>query len=154
VPQSSPPHGFGRRVTDLIRLHLLNDPDQVGAIGEVAVVEGELWGLSLLTSLVRVLVEMIDTAGVEAAGAPLDAMHLVALLQKEFRQVAAVLPRDARDQGGFGRRRRHGWLREGVGAGVGWGPGRFASSLRFRTRPAACHQKLLTRQAHQLVLAK
>jgi len=39
-------------------------PDQVGAVGEVAVVESELWGLALLTPLVRVLVEVIDPAGV------------------------------------------------------------------------------------------
>jgi hypothetical protein len=90
-------------VVDLIRLHLLDDPDQVGAVGEIAVVEGEPGRLSLLTPLVRVLVEVIDPAGVEAARAPLDAVHLVALLQQQLRQVAAVLPRDASDQGGFGR---------------------------------------------------
>jgi len=48
---------LGAKVVDLIRLHLLDDPDQVGAVGEIAVVEGELGGLSLLTPLVRVLVE-------------------------------------------------------------------------------------------------
>jgi len=41
-------------VVDLIRLHLLDDPDQVGAVGEVAVVEGELGVLALLTPLMRV----------------------------------------------------------------------------------------------------
>jgi hypothetical protein len=55
---------LGAEVVDLIGLHLLDDPDQVGAVGEVAVVEGELWGLALLTPLVRVLVEVIDPAGV------------------------------------------------------------------------------------------
>jgi hypothetical protein len=35
---------LGAEVVDLIRLHLLDDADQVGAIGEIAVVEGELWG--------------------------------------------------------------------------------------------------------------
>ena len=65
--------------------------------------EGELWGLALLTPLVRVLVEVIDPAGVERGGAPLDPMHMVALLQEELREVAAVLPGDTGDQGGFGR---------------------------------------------------
>ena len=32
---------LGTEVVNLIRLHLLDDPDQVGAVGEVAVVEGE-----------------------------------------------------------------------------------------------------------------
>jgi hypothetical protein len=31
---------LGTEVVDLIRLHLLDDPDQVSAVGEVAVVEG------------------------------------------------------------------------------------------------------------------
>ena len=39
-------------------------PDQVGAVGEVAVVESELRGLTLRTRLVGVLIEMIDPAGV------------------------------------------------------------------------------------------
>ena len=50
----------------------------------------------------RILIEVIDPAGVETACAPLDAMHLVALLQQQLRQEAAVLPRDAGDQGSFG----------------------------------------------------
>ena len=82
---------MGTKVIDLIRPHLLDDPDQVGAVGEVAVVEGELRGLSLLTPLMRVLIEVIDPAGVEDARAAFDAVHLVALLQEELRQVAAVL---------------------------------------------------------------
>ncbi len=55
---------LGAKVVDLIRLHLLDDPDQVGAVGEVAVVEGELRGLALLTPLVRVLAEVVDPTGV------------------------------------------------------------------------------------------
>ena len=90
-------------VVDLIRLHLLDDPDQVGAVGEVAVMEHQA-----RVTLVGILVEVIDPAGVEAARAPLDAMHLIALLQQQLRQVAAVLPRDAGDQGGFGRGCGHG----------------------------------------------
>ncbi len=38
-----------------------------------------------------------------------------------------------------------------VGPGTSYWPAGFASCLRFRTRPAACHQKLLTRQAHHLL---
>ena len=33
---------LGTEVVDLIRLHLLNDPDQVDAVGEAAIVESEL----------------------------------------------------------------------------------------------------------------
>ena len=48
-----------------------------------------------------ILIEVIDPGGVEAAGSALDAMHGVALLQKQLRQVAAVLAGDAGDQGVF-----------------------------------------------------
>ena len=46
----------------------------------------------------RILVEVIDPGGVEAARPALDAMHGVALVQQKLRQVAAVLAGDAGDQ--------------------------------------------------------
>ena len=49
----------------------------------------------------RILVEVIDPGGVEAASPALDAMHGIALLQQQLRQVAAVLAGDACDQGMF-----------------------------------------------------
>ncbi len=48
---SQKPCGYG--------LHLLDNPDQVGAVGEVAVVEHEV-----RVALVRVLVEVVDPGGV------------------------------------------------------------------------------------------
>jgi hypothetical protein len=50
---------LGTEVVDLIGLHLLDDPDQVAAVGEVAVVQGEA-----RIALVGVLVEVIDPGGV------------------------------------------------------------------------------------------
>jgi hypothetical protein len=50
---------LGAEGVDLIRLHLLDDPDQVGAVGEVAVVEHQA-----RVALVRVLIEVIDPGGV------------------------------------------------------------------------------------------
>ena len=70
---------LGTKVVDLIRLNLLDDPDQVAAIGEVSVMQNQLWVL-----FVRVLIEVVDAAGVEAAGSALDAMHLVSLLQEQL----------------------------------------------------------------------
>ena len=89
---------LGPEVINLIRLHLLDDPDQVGAVGEVAVVKHQP-----RITFVGVLIEMIDPVGVEAARASFDPMHLIALLQQQLRQVTTVLPGDACDQGGFGR---------------------------------------------------
>ena len=39
----------------------------------------------------RVLVEVIDPAGVETACAPLYPMHLIALIQQQLSQVTAIL---------------------------------------------------------------
>ena len=83
-------------VVDLIGLHLLNDPLQVAAVAQVAVVQRQAW-----IQLVRILIEVINPGGVEAAGPALNAMHGVALLQQQLRQVAAVLAGDAGDQGVF-----------------------------------------------------
>jgi hypothetical protein len=47
------------------------------------------------------LVEVIDAAGVEAAGPPLDAVHRIALLQQQLGQIGAVLAGNAGDQGCF-----------------------------------------------------
>ena len=51
---------------------------------------------------------VIDPAGVEAARAPLNPMHHVALFQQELRQVAAVLSGYAGDKGGFRQMYMHG----------------------------------------------
>ena len=93
---------LGTEVVDLIRLNLLDNPDQVGAVCEVAVVKDQS-----RVALVRILIKVVNPTGVEAARAPLYAMNLVALLQQQLRQVAAVLTGDAGDQGGFGRECGH-----------------------------------------------
>ena len=92
---------LGAEVVDLIGLHLLDDPDQVGAVCEVAVVELQLGALALAAGLVGILIEVVDSLGVEAAGPALDAMHAVALFQQQLGQVGAILAGDAGDQGGF-----------------------------------------------------
>ena len=64
-------------VVDLIGLHLLNDSLQVAAVAQIAVVQRQAW-----IQLVRILIKVIDSGGVEAAGPALDAMHGVTLLQQ------------------------------------------------------------------------
>ena len=66
-------------IVDLVRLHFLDDADQRGGVGEVAVMQGEVEAL-----LVRIVIQMIDAIGVEQAGAPLYAMHLIALAEQQF----------------------------------------------------------------------
>ena len=51
---------LGRQVIDFVRLHLLHQADQVGGVGQVAVVQEKPHA-----GLVQVLVEMVDTPGIE-----------------------------------------------------------------------------------------
>ena len=83
---------LGTEVVDLIRLNLLNSTDQIGAVGEIAVMKSEPW-----VALMGVLVEVIDPAGVKRGSSPLDPVYLIALLQQEFSQITAVLPSNAGD---------------------------------------------------------
>jgi len=53
---------------DLCGLHLLDDADQVGTIREIAIVQVQMW-----IAFMRVLIEVVEAVGVEAAGASLDA---------------------------------------------------------------------------------
>ncbi|MCY1276833.1 hypothetical protein D9M70_255030 [compost metagenome] len=50
---------------------------------------------------VRVLVDMVNTLGIEGGGAALDAVDFVALFQQKFCEVGAVLACDAGDKGFF-----------------------------------------------------
>ena len=93
---------LGAEVVTFIRLHVLDDSDQVGAVGEVAVVEHQP-----RVAFVRVLIQVINSTGVEAARTPLDPMHLIALLQQKLREITTVLAGDASDQGDFGKKCGH-----------------------------------------------
>jgi len=84
-------------VVEFVRLHLLENADQVSGVGQVAVVQDEA-----SVGGVRILVEVIDALGVELRGAALDAVDGVALFQQEFGQVGAVLAGGAGDECGFG----------------------------------------------------
>jgi len=85
------------QVVDLVGLHLLHDADQVGAVRQVTVVQLEAPVVHM-----RVFVDVVHAIGVEQAGAALDAVHHVALVQQQLRQVGAVLAGDAGDECGLG----------------------------------------------------
>jgi hypothetical protein len=84
---------LGGQIVDLRRPHLLDDPDQAGAVGEVTVME-----LEADIGLVQVAVEVVDPSGVEGRGAPLDAVDFIALAQQQFGEIGAVLSGHAGDQ--------------------------------------------------------
>jgi hypothetical protein len=84
---------LGGEVIDLVRLHFLDDTDQVGGVRQVAVVQAQA-----RVFFVRVLVEVLDAPGVEGRRTPLHAMHHVALFEQQLGQVGAVLTGDAGDE--------------------------------------------------------
>src|SRR6476661_7801228 len=90
----------GAEVVNLIGLHFLNDANQVGGVGQVAVVVGQA-GV-----FVPVLIghEVVDTVGVEQRGAALDAVHVVTLFEQKLGEVGTVLAGDAGDEGNFHKR--------------------------------------------------
>jgi len=81
------------KVVDLVRLHLLHDTHQAGAVGHVTVMQDK-------TAIVdvRVLVEVVDAVSIEQRGAALDAVYHVALAEQKLGQVGAVLAGNAGDE--------------------------------------------------------
>ena len=87
---------LGGEIVDFVGQHLLDDAGQAGAVRHIAVVQDESPG-----RLMRVLVQVVDTVGVEKRCAPLHAMNLVALGQQKLGEVGAVLAGHAGNQGLF-----------------------------------------------------
>ena len=74
-------------IVDLVGLGFLHQADQVGGIGQVAIMQEEAHRL-----VVRVLIEMVHALGVEGGRAALDAMDVIALGQQQFGQKAPSWP--------------------------------------------------------------
>jgi len=66
----------GPQVVYFIRLHLLDDTDQVRAVGQIAIMENKP-----AARFMRVRIEMIDPVGIEKRGSPLYTMDLVSFFQ-------------------------------------------------------------------------
>jgi hypothetical protein len=67
-------------------MNLLDDPDQIGGIGQVAVMHEKTD-----VFLMRVPVEMIHPGGVERRGSAFDPVDFIAFFEKKFSQVGTVL---------------------------------------------------------------
>jgi hypothetical protein len=81
------------QIVDLGGTDLLHQPDQVGRICHVAVVQQERH-----VAGVRILVEMIDPLRIERGRTALDAVHGVTEAKQEFGEIGAILSGDACDQ--------------------------------------------------------
>lgn len=80
------------QVVDFVGFDFFKQSVEAGGIGEVSVMEDEP------VSDFRIIVEVVDPAGVEAARAPDDSVDLVAFLEKLLGEVGAVLSRDPGDE--------------------------------------------------------
>ena len=87
---------LGGQVVNFIRLDILDDADQVGGIGEIAVVHEEADML-----FVEILEKMIHPGGIERRRPTLDAVDFVAFAEEDFSQVGAILAGNTGNQGFF-----------------------------------------------------
>ena len=46
----------------------------------------------------RILIKVIDAAGIECGGATYDPVNFIAFLEEKLRKIGTILARDARDQ--------------------------------------------------------
>ena len=76
----------------VVRLHFLDHANQIRGVCKVAVVQ-----LEPHVVLVRVAIQVVNAIRIEERRTALDAVHFIALLKQEFRQVRAVLAGDAGD---------------------------------------------------------
>ena len=79
-------------VINLVGLYFLNDADDVGRVGEVAVMEFKPY-----VFVVRIFIQVVDALRIEERAAALDAMDFVAFAEEEFGEVGAVLSGDSGD---------------------------------------------------------
>ena len=72
---------LGGQVVNFPGPGFLNEPDQIGGIGQIAVMHEKA-----RRPLMGVVIEMVDPGAVEGGGAALYAVNLVALGEQQFRQ--------------------------------------------------------------------
>jgi len=75
-----------RQIVDFVRLHFLDNPDQAGGIREIAMMQGEIESL-----LMGVVIEMINSIGVDQGRPALDAVNRITLGQQQFGEIRTVL---------------------------------------------------------------
>ena len=77
---------LGSEVVDLIRTHIIEQCGERTGVGKVCVVEKES-GIGL----VNILIDVIETVGVEAGGAPLQTMDFIPLFEEKLSEVRSIL---------------------------------------------------------------
>jgi nucleoside-diphosphate-sugar epimerase len=88
---------LGCQVIDLIRLHVMDQLDQAACIGHVPIMQMEMDTVFVI----RIMVDMLNTCPVEAAGAPHQPVYLVILREQQFGEIGPVLSGDPGDESLF-----------------------------------------------------
>ena len=81
---------LGRQVVHIGRLDLADQPGQVAAIGQVAVVQ-----VQVVHEAVRIGINPIQPRRVERGGSADHTVHLVPLLEQQLRKVRTILAGDS-----------------------------------------------------------
>ena len=79
-----------------IRFGLLHDPYQVGAVGQVTVMQTKM-----NIFFMRILVKMIHAVRIEKRTPSFNSVNLVSLGQQKFTEIGAILTSHARNQCNF-----------------------------------------------------
>lgn len=87
-------------VIDLVGLDLLDDADERAGVGHISVVEVQS-STALHITYPFFEIEVLNALSVEGGGAANDAVDFVALLDEEFGEEGAVLPRYSSDECNF-----------------------------------------------------
>ena len=85
-----------RQVVDFVGLRLLHDVDQARGVSHIPIVKHQP-----APFLMRILIEMVDAMGVQQRTTALDAMHFISLVEKELREICAILTGDSSNQSSF-----------------------------------------------------
>jgi hypothetical protein len=84
------------QIVDFVGLHLLNDVHQAGRVCHIAVVQNEVAIL-----FVWILIQMVNTIGIEQRSAALDTVNIVTLVQEKLGEISAILAGDTGNQSTF-----------------------------------------------------
>ena len=78
---------------DFIRLESIKKLDQIRRVRYVAIMQKQLYSIYM-----RILIKMINAAGIECRSTTYNPVHFVAFLEEELRKIRTILARDACDQ--------------------------------------------------------
>jgi hypothetical protein len=82
-----------RKIIDLFRVYLADELGQPASIGQIPIMQKKpgLWGM-------WPIINRLKPPSIECARPPYNSMNLIALLEKQFREVRSILSGDASNQ--------------------------------------------------------